>query len=187
MCAYGAVCTRGQKTREGAASAVRTRHDHRHGGQLPETQELFDADKRPGEKCGLGTRFRQATRLEVAPQFHHGFGDALGEPGARLRGHEQLQAVAVEVPEVRTVVQIAVDGCDVLDEAAQVVPVAVSRSPVIEKRVQEPGVEIDLVARTTEYGEDVEPRSSVPCCLMLRVETADPGEEEVVRVIRRRV
>ena len=47
------VCTRGQKTREGAASAVRHRHDHRHRGQTSETQELFDADKRPGEKCGL--------------------------------------------------------------------------------------------------------------------------------------
>ena len=29
------------------------RHDHRHRGQTSETQELFDADKRPGEKCGL--------------------------------------------------------------------------------------------------------------------------------------
>ena len=48
------VCTQGQKTREGAASAVRNRHDHRHRGQLRETQELFDIDKRPGEKCGLG-------------------------------------------------------------------------------------------------------------------------------------
>ena len=47
------VYTRGQKTREGAASAVRHRHDHRHRGQTSETQELFDADKRPGEKCGL--------------------------------------------------------------------------------------------------------------------------------------
>ena len=46
---------RGQKTREGAASAVRHRHDHRHRGQTSETQELFDADKRLGEKCGLGT------------------------------------------------------------------------------------------------------------------------------------
>ena len=59
------VCTRGQKTREGAASAVRHRHDHRHRGQTSETQELFDADKRPGEKCGLGltafeTVFRNA-------------------------------------------------------------------------------------------------------------------------------
>ena len=45
----------GQKTREGAASAVRNRHDHRHRGQLRETQELFDIDKRPGEKCGLGS------------------------------------------------------------------------------------------------------------------------------------
>ena len=45
---------RGQKTREGAASAVHHRHDHRHRGQTSETQGLFDADKRPGEKCGLG-------------------------------------------------------------------------------------------------------------------------------------
>ena len=45
---------RGQKTREGAASAVRHGHDHRNRGQTSETQELFDADKRPGEKCGLG-------------------------------------------------------------------------------------------------------------------------------------
>ena len=45
---------RGQKTREGAASAVRNRHDHRHRGQLLETHELLAADKRPGEKCGLG-------------------------------------------------------------------------------------------------------------------------------------
>ena len=44
---------RGQKTREGAASAVRNRHDRRHRDQLLETHELFDADKRPGEKCGL--------------------------------------------------------------------------------------------------------------------------------------
>ena len=51
---FGSVYTRGQKTREGAASAVRHRHDHRHRGQTSETQELFDADKRPGEKCGLG-------------------------------------------------------------------------------------------------------------------------------------
>ena len=52
---------RGQKTREGAASAVRNRHDHRHRGQLLETQELFAADKRPGEKCGLEQlpRFRR--------------------------------------------------------------------------------------------------------------------------------
>ena len=62
---FGPVCTRGQKTREGlprearagAASAVRHRHDHRHRGQTSETQELFDADKRPGEKCGLGAAF----------------------------------------------------------------------------------------------------------------------------------
>ena len=55
------VCTRGQKIRArvprkrgiGAASAVRYRHDHRHRGQTSETQELFDADKRPSEKCGL--------------------------------------------------------------------------------------------------------------------------------------
>ena len=46
---------RGQKTREGAASAVRNRHDRRHRGQLRETHELFDADKRPGEKCGLAS------------------------------------------------------------------------------------------------------------------------------------
>ena len=52
---HGPVCTWGQKTREGAASAVRHRHDHRHRGQTSETQELFDADKRPGEKCGLDT------------------------------------------------------------------------------------------------------------------------------------
>ena len=51
---HGPVCTRGQKTRAGAASAVRNRHDRRHRGQLPETHELFDADKRPGEECGLG-------------------------------------------------------------------------------------------------------------------------------------
>ena len=50
---FGPVYTRGQKTREGAASAVRHRHDHRHRGQTSETQELLDADKRPGEKCGL--------------------------------------------------------------------------------------------------------------------------------------
>ena len=55
-----APCIRGQKTREGAASAVRHRHDHRHRGQTSETQELFDADKRPGEKCGLG-----APRVDV--------------------------------------------------------------------------------------------------------------------------
>ena len=30
---FGPVYTRGQKTREGAASAVRHRHDHRHRGQ----------------------------------------------------------------------------------------------------------------------------------------------------------
>ena len=46
---FGPVYTRGQETREGAASAVRHRHDHRHRGQTSETQELFDADKRPGE------------------------------------------------------------------------------------------------------------------------------------------
>ena len=54
---FGPVYTRGQKTREGAASAVRHRHDHRHRGQTSETQELFDADKRPGEKCGLGLAY----------------------------------------------------------------------------------------------------------------------------------
>ena len=61
---------RGQKTRQGAASAVRNRHDRRHRDQLLETHELFDADKRPGEKCGLGvvipavagTRVRGGTR-----------------------------------------------------------------------------------------------------------------------------
>ena len=57
---FGPVYTRGQKTREGAASAVRHRHDHRHRGQTSETQELFDADKRPGEKCGLGTAYAAA-------------------------------------------------------------------------------------------------------------------------------
>ena len=55
------MCTRGQKTREGAASAVRYRHDHRHRGQTSETQEFFDADKRPGEKCGLGPWSRDAS------------------------------------------------------------------------------------------------------------------------------
>ena len=63
---FGPVCTRpvytrGQKTREGAASAVRHRHDHRHRGQTSETQELFDADKRPGEKCGLGSASKRRT------------------------------------------------------------------------------------------------------------------------------
>ena len=38
-----------REARAGAASAVRHRHDHRHRGQTSETQELFDADKRPGE------------------------------------------------------------------------------------------------------------------------------------------
>ncbi len=47
------VCTRGQKTREGTASAVCNRHDHWHRGQLLETMSSFDAEKRPGEKCGL--------------------------------------------------------------------------------------------------------------------------------------
>ena len=58
------VCTRGQKTREGAASAVRYRHDHRHRGQTSETQELFDADKRPGEKCGLAIGARGPPGLQ---------------------------------------------------------------------------------------------------------------------------
>ena len=72
-----AVYTRGQKTRQktreslprearaGAASAVRHRHDHRHRGQTSETQELFDADKRPGEKCGL-TIYRLKKRIDAA-------------------------------------------------------------------------------------------------------------------------
>ena len=59
------VCTRGQKTREGAASAVRYRHDHRHRGQTSETQELFDADKRPGEKCGLACTLGDPRRTTV--------------------------------------------------------------------------------------------------------------------------
>ena len=59
------VRARGQKTREGAASAVRHRHDHRHRGQTSETQELFDADKRPGDKCGLGPLLR-----ETPPRRH---------------------------------------------------------------------------------------------------------------------
>ena len=42
---FGLVYTRGQKTREGAGSAVRHRHDHRHRGQTSETQNA----KRPGE------------------------------------------------------------------------------------------------------------------------------------------
>ncbi len=62
---HGPVCTRGQKTREGAASAVRNRHDHRHLGQLLETQQLFDTDKRPGEKCGLGRAWLQAAETPV--------------------------------------------------------------------------------------------------------------------------
>ena len=48
------VGTRGQKTREGTASAVCNRHDRWHRGQLLETMSSFDAEKRPGEKCGLG-------------------------------------------------------------------------------------------------------------------------------------
>ena len=48
------VFTRGQKTREGTASAVCNRHDRWHRGQLLETMSSFDAEKRPGEKCGLG-------------------------------------------------------------------------------------------------------------------------------------
>ena len=48
MCAHG-----GQKTREGTASAVCNRHDRWHRGQLLETMSSFDAEKRPGEKCGL--------------------------------------------------------------------------------------------------------------------------------------
>ena len=59
---FGPVSTRGQKTREGAASAVRHRHDHRHRGQTSETQELFNADKRLGDKCGLGVRGQGTTR-----------------------------------------------------------------------------------------------------------------------------
>ena len=64
------VCTRGQKTREGAASAVRHRHDHRHRGQTSETQELFDADKRPGEKCGLGVSLDRSDRSIVNELRH---------------------------------------------------------------------------------------------------------------------
>ena len=63
---------RGQKTREGAASAVRNRHDHRHRGELRETQELFAADKRPGEKCGLDERVEQGfqpTPLVGIPEY----------------------------------------------------------------------------------------------------------------------
>ena len=62
---FGPVYTRAQKTREGAASAVRHRHDHRHRGQTSETQELFDADKRPGEKCGLGVPAAALVRDEA--------------------------------------------------------------------------------------------------------------------------
>ena len=71
----------GQKTREGllreaqagAASAVRNRHDHRHRGQLRETQELFDIDKRPGEKCGLGSAGRWGEAKAVAEKFQLGY------------------------------------------------------------------------------------------------------------------
>ena len=52
---FGPVYTRAQKTREGTASAVCNRHDRWHRGQLLETMSSFDAEKRPGEKCGLGT------------------------------------------------------------------------------------------------------------------------------------
>ena len=62
-----APCTRGQKTREGAASAVR----HRHIGtiidiavKLVKPKSFFDADKRPGEKCGLGPTLSPGRRSE---------------------------------------------------------------------------------------------------------------------------
>ena len=42
------------------------RHDHRHRGQTSETQELFDADKRPGEKCGLGAAHRCSYATQVS-------------------------------------------------------------------------------------------------------------------------
>ena len=58
----------GQKTREGAASAVRNRHDRRPLDQLLETHELFDADKRPGEKCGLGRLILAEYKLWRNPQ-----------------------------------------------------------------------------------------------------------------------
>ena len=69
---------RGQKTREGAASAVRHRHDHRHRGQTSETQEPFDADKRPGEKCGLGPFATPRPPRKEAPVLYFLF--ATGSP-----------------------------------------------------------------------------------------------------------
>ena len=81
---FGPVYTRAQKTREGAASAVRHRHDHRHRGQTSETQELFDADKRPGEKCGLGPWPRRNQWSLPMPGPHHGTARHVHSPGPRL-------------------------------------------------------------------------------------------------------
>ena len=64
------VCTRGQKTREGTASAVCNRHDRWHRGQLLETMSSFDAEKRPGEKCGLRwlRPWRRCGRVRASPR-----------------------------------------------------------------------------------------------------------------------
>ena len=49
----GARARTGPKDPRGRGQRSSQSHDHRHRGQRCETQELFDADKRPGEKCGL--------------------------------------------------------------------------------------------------------------------------------------
>ena len=64
------VRARGQKTREGTASAVCNRHDRWHRGQLLETMSSFDAEKRPGEKCGLAVWF-----VEMAVRALCGYAD----------------------------------------------------------------------------------------------------------------
>ena len=75
---FGPVYTRAQKTREGTANAVCNRHDHWHRGQLLETMSSFDAEKRPGEKCGLGAeQFFQAVLGQSAGI--RGLGHAVAE------------------------------------------------------------------------------------------------------------
>ena len=60
---FGPVCTRGQKTREGAASAVRHRHDHRHRGQTSETRFLTPA------QSAIGTIIDIAVKLVKPKSF----------------------------------------------------------------------------------------------------------------------
>ena len=124
---HGPVCTRGQKTREGAASAVRNWHDGRIRSQLHETQELFDADKRHGWSRRLARWRAGTTRFIPTP-----FPVAARRTGRADFPHPALSGIMPSPTEGRASAQTGARGatdCRALIVGVAVSPLAAHRAP----------------------------------------------------------